>query len=222
MGGCWTGSTALCSCSPIRWYFFGICRCCKTYTASNALRPGKRAEGIFLLLAGIPCSGTGRGCFWIWVLPFSCAGVGTRRSGVYPVRGPGRCLWQSQRQRASPARPAGAAARRLQRPPSDYGATSVPTQKSAFRMRRFFDEVSISTFLFCSALCRGFCRRAMSVSLRSCSCPRGIRRRCGLPPASCSARRSTRCPSCFPERQLRRLPGTAHRCGPRLPRRLPA
>ena len=47
MGGCWTGSTALCSCSPIRWYFFGICRCCKTYTASNALRPGKQAGGIF-------------------------------------------------------------------------------------------------------------------------------------------------------------------------------
>ncbi len=87
-----------------------------------------------------------------------CRGLGRGEAAVYPVRGPGRCLWRSQRQRASPARPAGAAARRLQRPPPDYGATSVPTQKSAFRMRRFFDEVSISTFLFCSALCCGFCR----------------------------------------------------------------
>lgn len=159
-----------------------------------------------MLLAGIPARVKGAAVFGYGFCLSHVPGVGTRRSGVYPVRGPGRCLWRSQRQR----------------PPPDYGATPVPTQKSAFRMRRFFDEASISTFLFCAALCCGFCRRAMSVSLRSCSCPRGTQRRCGLPPASCSARRSTRCPSCFPERQLRRLPGIAHRYGPRLPRRLPA
>lgn len=157
-----------------------------------------------MLLAGIPARVQGAAVFGYGFCLSHVPGVGTRRSGGLSGSG------------------AGAAARRLQRPPPDYGATPVPTQKSAFRMRRFFDEASISTFLFCAALCCGFCRRAMSVSLRSCSCSRGTQRRCGLPPASCSARRSTRCPSCFPERQLRRLPGTAHRCGPRLPRRLPA
>lgn len=175
-----------------------------------------------MLLAGIPARVQGAAVFGYGFCLSHVPRVGTRRSGGLSGSGAGALPLAEPKTAglAGEARWGGGTPPAA--PPPDYGATPVPTQKSVFRMRRFFDEVSISTFLFCAALCCGFCRRAMSVSLRSCSCPHGTQRRCGLPPASCSARRSTRCPSCFPERQLRRLPGTAHRCGPRLPRRLPA
>lgn len=174
-----------------------------------------------MLLAGIPARVQGAAVFGYGFCLSHVPGLGRGEAGFIRFGGRGAAFGGAKDSGPRRRGPLGRRHAACSAPP-DYGATPVPTQKSAFRMRRFFDEASISTFLFCAALCCGFCRRAMSVSLRSCSCPRGTQRRCGLPPASCSARRSTRCPSCFPERQLRRLPGTAHRCGPRLPRRLPA
>lgn len=89
MGGCWTGSTALCSCSPIRWYFFGICRCCKTYTASNALRPGKQAGGIFCFSPVSPARVQGAAVFGYGFCLSHVPGVGTRRSGGLSGSGAG-------------------------------------------------------------------------------------------------------------------------------------